>query len=70
MCLAALTYRGWTFYLPQGKVPVEQLSPQAREAIKHAPSTETGWDALDSNGNNILDDGDKYVSVAGNRPAQ
>ena len=22
------------------------------------------WDALDSNGNDILDDGDKYVSVA------
>ena len=51
-------------YLPRGNVAVGQLSLQALEAIKHAPSTETGWDALDSNGNDVLDDGDKYVSVA------
>jgi hypothetical protein len=56
-------------YLPKGNgvgnpVAIEHMSPAAIEALKHAPSTVTGWDALDSNGNGMLDDGDKYVSVS------
>jgi hypothetical protein len=41
-----------------------ELSLKAIEALKMAASTKTGFDALDSNGNGFLDDGDQYVSVA------
>jgi len=65
MDLIDLSWLG--LYLPKGKgfgnpTALSHMSPNAIEALKHAPSTETGFAALDSNDNGVLDDGDKYVS--------